>query len=205
MADAEDRPNAFPFARTALLPRTMSHFRFITALLRIIAVYLLIAGLGSVPYIFWSLWQMMEVGRFDDLGGVPPWLLLLEPLLHLGPAVVLFVAAPWVAKLCLGRDAQTTVQPPPPIDSVMVFVVGFGVAAYALLEAVDILVHPLLELRKPGHLRDGKLMDVPTFVHGFIVLVIAVAGLWVMLFFQRVHAWIHRRSHSAPSQPQIPS
>jgi hypothetical protein len=75
----------------------------------------------------------------------------------------------------------------------MVFASGFVVAAFSFLHAVDLLVYPLFELRKPDILRDQRLLDVPTFINGFFALALATAGLWVMIHFQRIHAWMHRK------------
>jgi hypothetical protein len=79
------------------------------------------------------------------------------------------------------------------------------VAAYAVLEAFDVLMHPPLELRKPAQLHDAELTSTPAFIHGFFTTLVAVAGLWVMLHFHRVPAWMHCRNHSTTSQLQTSS
>lgn len=176
----------------------MSHFRFITALIRILAVYLFCRGFPAVVYGLCNLREILDADATFDPGLVSYKMVFIEPLLYLGLSVILFVGAPWVAKYCLGRDVQTTVQPPPALESVMVFVAGFWVAAYAFLEAVGILVAPLMELRKPEYQRNAALMDSSSLVQGFLALVVAAGGLWIMLHFQRVQRWLHRRSMPAP-------
>jgi hypothetical protein len=48
------------------------------------------------------------------MSGGSPWLVMLPHLLYLALAAGLFAAAPWVARICLGRAPQTATQPAPP-------------------------------------------------------------------------------------------
>jgi hypothetical protein len=92
----------------------MTHVAFLTGLVRLLAVYFVFSGLSSSVSTFWFVLEVGSSIGADGMSGGSPWLVMLPHLLYLALAAGLFAAAPWVARICLGRAPQTATQPAPP-------------------------------------------------------------------------------------------